>query len=390
MTVANQDYCALAHTLDMSKNKGKPGMRVAIKDCIDIKDMVTACGSAALKDCAPATENAVVVDSVLAHGCKIIGKANMHELAYGMTGVNAAFGTPVNPRWPNRIPGGSSSGSAVAVAAGLCDFAIGTDTGGSVRQPAICCGVYGIKPTYGRVSREGCHPKYSSLDCVGVFARSAKMLTKGMEAIDPSFKRQTLTKAPLLAFVKSDVEQKLWEALVYPLMEGLPNAAYVQLPHMAEAFEAGMTVIGAETAAAYSPLLDAGKPLGADIESRLIKARTISKDRLRAAEEMRDTFTKEVDAALQDYEVLITPALPVIPPTLTEAEDPATVLPLTKLLRPFNLSGHPAIVLPISIGPNHLPAGLQLIGRKGEDAFLCATAEWLTATLTVFQLEDLS
>ncbi len=386
MTVASQDYCALAHTLDM----GKDGLRVAIKDCIDIKDMVSACGSAALRDTAPATKNAEVVDSVLAHDCKIIGKANMHELAYGVTGVNAVFGTPVNPRWPDRIPGGSSSGSAVAVAAGLCDFAIGTDTGGSVRQPAICCGVYGIKPTFGRVSREGCHPKDSSLDCVGVFARSAKMLTQGMEAIDPSFKRQSLTKAPRLARVKSVVEKKLGDTLIYALMEGLPDAAYVQLPHMDAAFDAGMTVIGVEAAAAYGPLLDAGKPVGADIQTRLINGRKITDESYRSAEDMRVTFTKEVDAALVDYDVLVTPALPVIPPTLIEAKDPATALPLTKLLRPFNLSGHPAIVLPVPIGPDHLPAGLQLIGRKGEDAFLCATAEWLTETLTVFQPENLS
>ncbi|MDQ2093117.1 amidase [Rhodalgimonas zhirmunskyi] len=381
MTVTNQNDCALAHTLDM----GEDGLRVAIKDCIDIKGMVSACGSAALKDSAPATTNAAVVDNILTHGCKIIGKANMHELAYGMTGVNAVFGTPVNPKWPDRIPGGSSSGSAVAVAAGRCDFAIGTDTGGSVRQPAICCGVYGIKPTFGRVSRDGCHPKESSLDCVGVFARTAAMLTKGMEAIDPTFKRQLLTKAPRLARVKSTVEKKLGDALVYALMEGLPDAAYVTLPHMEAAFDAGMTVIGAETVAAFGPLVDAGKPLGADIRSRLLKAHEITDENLRSAEDIRATFTSEVDAIFEDYDVLVTPALPVIPPTLSEAEDPATVLPLTKLLRPFNLSGHPAIVLPISVGPDHLPAGIQIIGRKGEDAFLCATAEWLTKTLSVFQ-----
>ncbi|QIZ82522.1 amidase [Thalassovita gelatinovora] len=369
---------------------GGDGLRVAIKDCIDIKDMVSACGSAALIDSAPATENAVVVDSVLSNGCKIIGKANMHELAYGMTGVNTTFGTPVNPHWPDRIPGGSSSGSAVAVAAGLCDFAIGTDTGGSVRQPAICCGVYGIKPTFGRVSRDGCHPKDSSLDCVGVLARTAEMLVKGMEAIDPTFERQTLTKAPRLARVKSNVEKKLGDALVYALMEGLPDAAYVKLPHMEAAFEAGMTVIGVEAAVAYGPLVDAGKPLGADIRTRLINARKITDESLGAAEDIRTTFTNEVDAIFEDYDVLVTPALPIIPPTLAEAKDPATVLPLTKLLRPFNLSGHPAIVLPIPVGPDHLPAGIQIIGRKGEDAFLCAIAVWLTKTLTAFQPEDKS
>lgn len=386
MTMDRHDHGALTHSLDL----GGDGLSVAVKDCIDILDTVSACGSAALKNSAPASRHAQVVDSVLAKGCKIIGKAHMHELAYGMTGVNAAFGTPVNPKWPQRIPGGSSSGSAVAVAAGLCDFAIGTDTGGSVRQPAICCGVFGIKPTFGRVSRAGCHPKNSSLDCVGVLARTAEMLTNGMGAIDPTFERVFLRAAPRLARVKCDVDKQLGDELIYGLMEGLQDAAYVQLPHMEEAFEAGMTVIGAETATAYGPLLDAGKPLGADVQNRLLAARKITRETLAVAENIRTKFTNAVDAALEKYDVLVTPALPVIPPTLEQAKDPAAVLPLTRFLRPFNLSGHPAIVLPIPVGPDRLPGGIQIIGRKGEDAFLCATAQWLTQTLSVFKTQELS
>jgi len=384
MTAAGQDIGALAHTLDM----GKGSLSVAIKDCIDIKDMVTACGSAAFQNAAPAARNAAVVDRVLSSDCRIIGKANMHELAYGMTGVNATFGTPVNPNWPDRIPGGSSSGSAVAVASGLCDFAVGTDTGGSVRQPAICCGIYGIKPTFGRINRDGCHPADSSLDCVGVFARSAKMLTQAMAAIDPSFTPTTLIKHPRLARVKCDVDKPLGDELIYALMEGLPHAGYLTLPSLDAAFAAGMTVIGAEAAQAYGPLLDAGAPLGADIQNRLTAARSITPEQLRAAEKVRVTFTREVDTALATHDALITPALPVIPPTLEQAKDPATVLPLTKLLRPFNLSGHPAIVLPISVGPDRLPAGVQIIGRKGADEQLCAIAEWMAATLPAFQQED--
>lgn len=384
MAVVKQDMGALAYTLDMGKN----GLSVVIKDCIDIKDMVTACGSAALRDEAPAAKNAAVVDSVLSKNCKIIGKANMHELAYGMTGVNAAFGTPVNPKWPDRIPGGSSSGSAVAVAAGLCDFAVGTDTGGSVRQPAICCGVYGIKPSFCRVSRNGCHPKGSSLDCVGVLARSAQMLTQGMAAIDPTFTPTSLAKHPRLARVKCEIDQSVGDPRIYALMEGLPDVGYLQLLHMEAAFDAGLTVIGVEAAEAYGPLVDADAPLGADIRQRLIKARSITPEQLSAAEKVREMFTQEVDAALSEYDALITPALPMIPPTLDAAEDPATVLPLTKFLRPFNLSGHPAIVLPITVGPDHLPAGIQIIGRKGEDAILCAIAEWMTSTLSAFQQED--
>ena len=102
----------------------------------------------------------------------------MHELAFGITGINHAFGTPINPKYPELIPGGSSSGSAAAVAAKQADFTLGTDTGGSIRMPAACCGVYGLKPTFGRVSREGVYPPSSSLDCVGPFANSVEMIEK--------------------------------------------------------------------------------------------------------------------------------------------------------------------------------------------------------------------
>lgn len=376
------------HALVQPLALGGGGLTVAVKDCIDIAGTVTGCGSAAFKDRAPASTHADVVQALLASGCRIVGKARMHELAYGMTGINAAIGTPVNPRWPERIPGGSSSGSAVAVASGLCDFAIGTDTGGSVRQPAICCGIYGIKPTFGRISRHGCHPADSSLDCVGVLARSAAMLTRGMAAIDPGFVPETLSRAPRLARIKAELDRHLGEQLVYGLMEGLPDAGYLTLAGIDEAFDAGMTLIGAETARAFGDLLDRGAPLGADIRARLSAARRITPEAVAGAEAVRRRFAAAVDAALDGVDALITPALPVIPPTLAEAADPAAVLPLTRFLRPFNLSGHPAIVLPCAPRPGDLPAGIQIVGRQGDDSRLCAIAEWMAETLPAFQRED--
>ncbi|MBU2866035.1 amidase [Pacificibacter marinus] len=379
MTVVNDTYCALAHTLDM----GEGALRVAIKDCIDIQGTVSACGSAALRSSPPAQKNAAVVDALLARDCTIIGKANMHELAYGMTGVNAAFGTPINPKWPDRIPGGSSSGSAVAVAAGLCDFSVGSDTGGSVRQPAICCGVYGIKPSFGRVSRDGCHPTHSSLDCIGVFARSIAMIETGMEAIDPSFTRVSLTKPLRMARIDCSAAPEI-QTVIDRHFGAEP---VIPLPQMSAAFEAGMTLIGIEAISAYGTFLEQGDDLGSDVRARLENAAQIHPRAFVDAENMRTQFTNEVDAALEQFDVLLTPALPIIPPTLLEAADPATVLPLTKFLRPFNLSGHPAIVLPFTAGPQALPAGLQLIGRKGEDAFLCAAAHKIASILTEAQRE---
>ena len=166
---------------------GGSGPTVGIKDSIDVAGFATRAGSRALQDAPPASTNAKVVDSLIAAGYHLIGKTNMHELAFGTTGLNNWTGTPTNPHFPAYVPGGSSSGSAVAVAAGLADVALGTDTGGSVRIPAACCGVFGLKPSFGRISREGVMPAQSSLDCVGPFAREMDALIDCMRAIDPSF-----------------------------------------------------------------------------------------------------------------------------------------------------------------------------------------------------------
>ena len=170
---------------------GANGLRVGIKDCIDIAGYPTRAGSAALANATRATRHATVVQSLLDGGCRLVGKTTLHELAYGVTGINPWSGTPLNPRFPDRVPGGSSSGSAVAVAAERVDFALGTDTGGSIRLPAACCGVYGLKPTYGRLSRVGVQPPTSSLDCVGPLARDLDMLERAMALLDPTFTAET-------------------------------------------------------------------------------------------------------------------------------------------------------------------------------------------------------
>jgi len=328
-----------------------------------------------------------LVDSLLAAGCKVVGKANMHELAFGMTGVNATFGTPVNPIWPDLIPGGSSSGTAVAVADGFSDFGIGTDTGGSVRQPAICCGLYGMKPSFGRISRAGCTPHESSLDCVGVMARSAEMLTKAMAATDPSFVPETLEAAPRLTRIKSDLDTKIGDFLLYGLMEGVPVSGYAPLHNMHKAYDAAMTVIGAEMWSAFGPLVSSGAPIGADVATRIRSANGISATAVAEAEHIRAVFAAEVDALLESTDALITPAFPTLPPRVDAISDPATVLELGRFLRPFNLSGHPAIVLPVEPDPASGPMGVQIIGRKGSDAQLCSIACWLAKTCSIFRQE---
>src|SRR6204780_735437 len=164
------------------------GIRLAVKDLIDVAGTPTTAGSRALAATAAAAErDARCLAGARAAGARIVGKANLSELALGASGVNEYFGTPVNPLDPTRVPGGSSSGSAVAVANGEADVAYGSDTGGSVRIPAACCGTTGLKTTWGRLPLTGVWPLAPSFDTVGPMARTVEGLVTGMELLEPGF-----------------------------------------------------------------------------------------------------------------------------------------------------------------------------------------------------------
>src|SRR5215467_10438821 len=169
-----------------------PGLRVAVKDIIDMAGVPTTAGSLAVADRAgPAAADAACLAGLRAaiargQAC-LAGKVNLHELAYGISGINPAFGTPVNPLDPALVPGGSSSGSAVAVATGEADVAYGSDTGGSIRIPAACCGVAGLKTTWGRIPLNGVWPLAPSLDTVGPIAVDVAGLVAGMVLLEPGF-----------------------------------------------------------------------------------------------------------------------------------------------------------------------------------------------------------
>ncbi|CAN5155830.1 amidase [soil metagenome] len=351
-------------------NLGGHGLRVGVKDSIDIAGLPTRGGSATLANAPPADRHADVVQALIDADCAIVGKTNMHELAYGVTGVNGWTGTPNNAHFPDRVPGGSSSGSAAAVAAGLVDFALGSDTGGSVRTPAACCGVFGLKPSFGRVSRVGAHPAASSLDCVGAFAGSMAMIEQAMGIIDPTYRRVESPTNPRLALLGVDAEPQVAAAFAHAVdMIALPHAS-VALPSFVAAFAANISIIGAETWAAFGDLT-ASEGMGADVKARLLNASHITPEQLDAAEAVRATFRAEVDAALADHDALILPTMPVFPLLLEEAGDAAAAIRLTALVRQFNLSGHPALTIPV-MAANGLPIGIQLVGRIGGDAELCA------------------
>ena len=360
---------------------------IVIKDSIDIAGMRTVAGSRGLAEVAPAVRHADVVQRLLDAGWQITGKANMHELAFGMTGINDYTGTATNPQAPDRIPGGSSSGSAAAVGAGLADAALGSDTGGSVRGPAACCGVIGMKPTFGRVSRIGAAPAFTTLDCIGPFARDMTVLTDAMAAITPDFDLQAARasnasgKPFTLAVFHGNADAEIDAALTQAVAVSKLSAHDVQLDGMEAAFAAGLTIINVETAAAFGHLTGNGL-LGADLETRLIAASKMTPEAIASAETIRNHFTAEVDALLEHADVLVMPTMPSLPITVAEARAGKSVIAMSSFIRPFNLTGHPAISLPMPLlSGSAIKGGLQIVGKHGDDELVCAVAGVFAAVL---------
>jgi amidase len=374
---------AFLKKFDLGAHDRADAPTIAIKDSIDIAGYPTTAASRALADAPPAPRHAEVVQRLLDAGWRITGKTNMHELAFGMTGINDFCGTPQNPQDARRIPGGSSSGSASAVGLKLVDAALGTDTGGSIRGPAACCGVIGLKPTFGRVSRDGVAPNLTTLDCVGPFARDTNTITDVMLAIDPSFQadkaRRDASKTRV-GILGVDADEDIARAVAEAIRRAGFDSRSMQLELMTGAFAAGLTVINAETWRAFGHLASCGK-LGTDIDSRLRAAANTTADELSAAEQVRRTFTNEVDRALDACDVLVLPTMAALPITIESARAGTSVIGMSSLIRPFNLSGHPALTIPVPIEHSTLKAGLQIVGRKGEDEAVCAVAAHIEAAL---------
>ncbi|MEP3050983.1 MAG: amidase [Erythrobacter sp.] len=356
---------------------GAGPLRVVVKDSINVAGIRTGMGSKVYEKEAPAEKHAEIVERVIASGARIIGKANMHELAFGVTGVNEHFGTPENPSYPELIPGGSSSGSAAAVAAGIAEIGLGTDTGGSIRMPAACCGIVGLKPSYGRISRNGVIPAESSLDCAGPFARNVEMIERALAMIAPDYKPHVSEGDFTLGVVSGPWSVEIDDAFAHFLSTIDASIMEVELPNMAAAHAAGLTLIGAENWSAFGHIVD-HPGLGDDIRARLSKTRDITAKAVADAETVRAQFTAQVDRALSQVDALVLPAMPATAPTLAEAQDPATIVGHTSMMRPFNLSGHPAIVLPFETEAG-LPFGIQLVGKKMHDEQLCAVAKRVEA-----------
>lgn len=352
---------------------GNGPITFAAKDTIDIKGMKTCAGSIAFADSDPAQQHAWIIEQLLNSGFTLKGKTALHELAFGVTGINYWSGTPVNPLYPKIIPGGSSSGSATVVAGHLTDFSIGTDTGGSVRMPAACCGVIGLKPGFSAINRKGVMPVASSLDCIGFFSRDLPVLKTVLESLAFPAEANDAELAPVwlpgLALPEID---KMIEDLLHHRDWHFESGI---LAGLTGAHNAGLTIISHENWQSFGTLCQSDV-LSADIKTRIQSGGKVTTQQLAEAEQVRRIFTGEVDQLLSKHRFILLPTLPDLPPTLSESQDPLTVVPLTKLLRPFNLSGHPAITLPVG-EINNRPVSLQIIAEKGNEIGLVNFASTL-------------
>lgn len=350
---------------------------MAVKDIIDMAGLPTTAGSRAIADHAEAaTRDAACVAGLRAAQrlgtARFAGKANLHELAYGISGINAAFGTPVNPVDPRRVPGGSSSGSAVAVAAGEADIAYGTDTGGSIRIPAACCGIAGLKTTWGRIPTEGVRPLAPSLDTVGPMARDIAGVAAGMALLEPGF--TVATSAPrtvgrLEIDADPDVAAAVDGALRTAGFEILP----VGIPEVSEVTAASLILLDAEAWATNADLVrTSADRIGADVRDRLRRGSTITEASLAAARATVAGWRATLEDLWQRIDLLAVPTLTGFPPRV---EDAAGMFQIRGLTSPVNVAGVPALAMPVPAAgaPGPVPASVQLIGPAGsEDRLLAA------------------
>jgi amidase len=350
-----------------------PGVAVAIKDLVDVAGTVTTAGCKALADtAAPAAHDAGCLAEIrrreAAGELWLVGKTNLHELAYGTSGINPWFGTPTNPRYPQLLPGGSSSGSATAVAAGEADLAIGTDTGGSVRIPAACCGIAGLKTTWGRIPTTGVWPLAPSLDTVGPLARDVAGLVRAMQLFEPTFatgdaSRLAIARLRLDEDVRPEIDAAVDRALALLDVE----VTDVPLPGWGDAWSAADVILGAEAWRADSALLAAHPDGIGDLTAQRIRAgAAISVEDELAARRLQLQWQKDLDEVFTEMPLLALPVLRDLPPSVDE---PAPV-GLNRLTLPINLAGLPALSICVDEVADG-PISLQLVAPAyGEEMLL--------------------
>ncbi len=346
------------------------GPVVAVKDLVDVKGTVTTAGGIILPK-TPAANDAPVVHRLRRHGCVMVGKTNLHEFAYGVTSVNPHFGAVLNPHDPSRVAGGSSGGSAVAVARGMCDWAIGSDTGGSIRIPSALCGVVGFKPAFGSIDTTGVIPLSRSLDTLGPMAPDVATAAKAFAMMTGEAAASMPSSTPRFAVPANwvrDLDRQTSRAWAL-VSRGIPEIQFVEHGAL---FRDGLTILMVEASAYHRPwVAEYPDRYGADVLTLLRRGLEILAVDYEEARTARPGLQAAALAAMSDVDALILPTTAIVAPLVTagiEAREP-----LARYTRPFNLTGQPVVSLPAPV--SGLPVGIQVVGRTNAGAL--AAAMWL-------------
>jgi aspartyl-tRNA(Asn)/glutamyl-tRNA(Gln) amidotransferase subunit A len=354
------------------------GVTLAVKDLFDTAGIRTTYGSAVYRDHVP-TETATAVARLEAAGYVNAGKANLHEFAWGITSENEHYGWVPNPLAAGRIAGGSSGGNAAALAAGLVDAALGTDSGGSIRIPAACCGVTGFKPTYGLVPLDGCFPLARSYDHAGPMARDVGGCERMMQALAPGFEATEVALGDLVVGVAwTEFAEPLVRARVEAAASLLPGARPVDVPlPPADAY----AVFQREAAEVHEPIWREHPALySANVTAKLERALRVTDEELERAGRERELYRERMAGVMEGVDLLLTPTLAVVAPP-SGLGDLRLRDSLLRLTLPWNTVGAPALALPCGSAEDGLPASVQLIGTPGDDAFVLAAGRAVEACL---------
>jgi aspartyl-tRNA(Asn)/glutamyl-tRNA(Gln) amidotransferase subunit A len=357
------------------------GVRLAVKDLFDTAGLVTTYGSVLFVDHVP-QRTAPAVAALEAAGYGNVGKTNLHEFAYGTTSENPHFGNVPNPRSPDRVAGGSSGGNAAALVLGTADVALGTDSGGSIRIPAACCGIVGFKPTYGLVSLEGCFPLAPSYDHAGPMARDVATCEAAVSTLVSGFE-------PIELGSLEEVEVGvMWMGDAAPLVRERVLAASEHFPRRRSLGlgrpEGTSALFMHEVARVHRELFaESGDLYGEDVRIKIERCLAVTDGDAEAAVRRREEYRERLEMVMQELDLLLTPTLPTIAPRIGEGGtgDLGVRESLISRTYPFNLLGWPALALPCGAAEEGMPASVQLVGRPGTDALVLAAGRLLEHAL---------